>query len=421
MNIYLVIILVILIGKYILDLVVDILNVKNAVPVLPKEFEGYYDADKYKKSQVYLRENINFGIIKDTLFAVITVAFILMGGFNIVDKIARGFGYGEIITGLIFAAILVLAIYLMGLPFSIYDTFVIEEKYGFNKTTAKTFVLDILKGLLLGAIIGGIVFTGILWFFGETGKWAWVCCWGGVTVFMLFMAFIAPVVILPLFNKFIPLEDGELKQEIEKYAARENFKLKGIFKMDASRRSTKSNAFFIGFGKYKRIVLYDTLIAKHTVDELVCVLAHEIGHYKKKHFIKGITMSILTMGLMFYILSLFINNEGLFAAFKMEQTSIYASLFFFGFLYTPISMILSIFGNIISRKYEYQADAYAVLTHKKPESFITALKKLVVENLSNLTPHPLKVFLDYTHPPVLKRIEAIRNQMVKDNFKGIPK
>ncbi|MFH0888151.1 MAG: M48 family metallopeptidase [Planctomycetota bacterium] len=410
MNTYLVIILIILVGKYILDSVVDILNVRNASPVLPKEFEGYYDADKYKTSQVYLRENINFGIIKDTLFTVITVAFILMGGFNIVDKIARGFGYGEIITGLIFAAILVLAIYLIGLPFSVYDTFVIEEKYGFNKTTVKTFILDILKGLLLGAIIGGIVFTGILWFFGEMGSWAWVCCWVGVTLFTLFVTFIAPVVIMPLFNKYIPLEDGELKQEIEKYANHQNFKLKGIFKMDASRRSTKSNAFFIGFGKYKRIVLYDTLIAKQTVDELVCILAHEVGHYKKKHIIKGMAMGLLTMGLMFYILSLFVNNEGLFAAFKMEHTSIYAGLFFFGFLYTPISMIFSIFGNIISRKYEYEADAYEIETYKKPEASITALKKLTVENLSNLTPHPLKVFLDYTHPPVLKRIEAIRNQ-----------
>ena len=410
MNTYLVIILVILVGKYILDLVVDILNVKNASPVLPKEFERYYDADKYKKSQGYLKENTNFGIIKNTLFTAITVVFILMGGFNFVDKIAGGFGYGEIVTGLIFAAILVLAMYLIGLPFSIYDTFVIEERYGFNETTTKTFVLDTLKGLLLVAIIGGIVFTGILWFFGETGKWAWVYCWLGVTLFTLFVAFIAPVVIMPLFNKFTPVEDGGLKQEIEKYAAQENFKLKGIFKMDASRRSTKTNAFFTGFGKYKRIVLYDTLIAKHTVDELVSILAHEVGHYKKKHVIKSIVLSILIMGLTFYILSLFINTEGLFTAFKMEQISIYASLFFFGFLYTPISMVFSIFGNIISRKYEYEADTYEVLTYKKPESSITALKKLTVENLSNLTPHPLEVFLRYTHPPVLKRIEAIRKQ-----------
>jgi STE24 endopeptidase len=207
------------------------------------------------------------------------------------------------------------------------------------------------------------------------------------------------------------LEDGELKGAIENYAREQKFTLAGVFKMDASKRSTKSNAFFTGFGKFRRIALFDTLIQKHTTDELVSVLAHEIGHYKKKHFVKGIVLSVITTGIMFFILSFFINNKGLFDAFKMQNLSIYASLIFFGFLYSPINLFISIFSNVISRKHEYEADNFAIITYKKPESFISALKKLTVDNLSNLTPHPLKVFLDYSHPPVLKRIEAIREKV----------
>lgn len=408
MNIYLVIILVFLIASYILDLIVERLNLKAADPNLPQEFAGYYDAKEYKKSQNYLKENTNFGLIKDTISTLAILLFILFGGFNFVDKIARSLNFGPILTGLIFAGILMLVMQLLGLLFSCYHTFVLEEKYGFNRTTPRTFILDILKSWLIIVVVGGIVFSFVLWFFAKAGSLAWVYCWLGVSGFQFFLSLIAPVVILPLFNKFVPLEEGALKQEIEQYARKQNFKLKGIFKMDGSRRSSKANAFFTGFGKYRRIALFDTLIAKHSVSELVSVLAHEIGHYKKRHIIKHLVISIVTTAVMFFILSLFIENQRLFAAFKMERTSIYASLFFFGFLYTPISMLFSIFHSFISRRHEYQADAYVVSTYKQPETFISALKKLSVDNLSNLTPHPLKVFLDYSHPPVLKRIQAIR-------------
>ncbi len=300
----------------------------------------------------------------------------------------------------------------MSLPFSVYSTFVIEEKYGFNKTTPKTFVLDILKGWLLGVVIGAPVFSAVLWFFGQTGPMAWAYCWGALTVIQIFLMFIAPVVIMPIFNKFIPLEDRELKEAIEEYAKKQDFKMKGVFSMDGSKRSTKSNAFFTGFGRFRRIVLFDTLISKHTTEELVSILAHEMGHYKKKHILKSMIISILSTGLMFYILSIFMNNSGLFMAFQMEHVSIYASLFFFGFLYAPIEMVLSIFGNMLSRRHEYEADAWAVRTYRRPQSMIAALKKLSVDNLSNLTPHPLKVFLSYSHPPVLERIRAIQG------FKG---
>jgi STE24 endopeptidase len=412
MNLFFVLILAILIGTYLIDLIVDTINAHHVKTDLPAEFEGFYDAAKYKKSQEYLKENTRFGIISDSIATPITIAFIIFGGFNIVDQFVRGFGFGSIPTGLLFAGVLLLASQVIHIPLSIYDTFVIEEKYGFNRTTPKTFVLDTLKSWLLAAVIGGIILSAVLWFFEKAGPWAWLYCWIAVTMFQIFLMVIAPVVIMPLFNKFFPLGEGELKKAIENYAGSQNFKMKGVFTMDGSKRSTKSNAFFTSFGKFRRIVLFDTLIEKHTVDELVSVLAHEMGHYKKSHILKIIVLSILTTGTMFYILSLFINNKELFAAFKMEELSIYASLFFFGFLYAPIDMILSIFGNMLSRKHEYEADAYAVETYTKPESMIMALKKLSIDNLSNLTPHPLKVFLSYSHPPVLERIQAIRSSVL---------
>lgn len=408
MNIYLVIILFIIVGNYFLNIVVETLNVRHAKTDLPEEYDGYYDAEKYKKAQNYLKENTRFEITADTITTPITVAFILIGGFNFVDQIGRSFQFGPIPTGLIFAGILLLASQIISIPFSIYSTFVIEEKYGFNRTTVRTFILDIVKTWLLLAIIGGTIFSIVLWFFDKAGDLAWMYCWVVVVMFQIVLTFFAPIVILPLFNKFYPLGDGELKAAIEDYAGSQAFKMKGIFKMDASKRSTKSNAFFIGFGRFRRIVLFDTLIKKHTVDELVSILAHEMGHYKKKHVLKSSMISIIKIGLMFFVVSLFINNEGLFSAFKMQETSIYASVIFFAFLYAPINLVISIFSKILSRKHEYEADSYAVGTHRKPESMISALKKLTVDNLSNLTPHPLKVFLSYSHPPVLERIDSIR-------------
>jgi STE24 endopeptidase len=408
MNSYLIAILLILIIRYLLDLVSDWLNVRHVSTEVPAEFKGYYDAEKYRKSQNYLKENTGFGIFVDTIQTVVTIAFVIFGGFNLVDRIAISLGQGTIITGLIFAGILIFASKILSLPFSIYNTFVIEEKYGFNKTTPQTYLLDIIKSLILTALLGGVVFAAVLWFFEKTGDLAWIYCWVVITLFQIFFMFIAPVVIMPIFNKFVPLEEGELRTAIENYAKEQNFKMKGIFKMDGSKRSSKSNAFFTGFGRSRRIVLFDTLIERHSVNELVSILAHEMGHYKKKHIIRAIVRSIIVMGLTLFLLSLFIENERLFAAFKMEHLSVYASLFFFGFLYTPIAMLIGIGENIISRKNEYEADAFAVKTYGDADAMINGLKKLSVDNLSNLTPHPLKVFLDYSHPPVLERINAIR-------------
>jgi STE24 endopeptidase len=408
-NPYLVFVLIILIGSYLLGILVDILNLKVQPEEMPKEFEGFYDSQKYKKSQKYMKDNTHLGIIMDTVITPIIVLFILFGGFQALDNFARGFDLGPIPTGLIFTGLLLFAFHLLHIPFSIYRTFFIEEKYGFNRTTVKTFILDILKSWSLVAVLGGILLVGVLWLFEKTGTWAWLYCWAVVTLFQLVIMVLAPVLIMPLFNKFTPLKKGDLRESIEEYARTQDFKMRGVFTMDGSKRSSKTNAFFTGIGRFRRIVLFDTLIEKHTVGELVSVLAHEVGHYKKRHILKTLIISVLTMGIMFFILSLFLNNTNLFAAFQMEKTSIYGSLVFFAFLYAPIEMILSIFGNHISRNHEFEADRFAVSTYDHPQAMVRALKKLSIENLANLTPHPLKVFLSYSHPPVLQRIRAIQD------------
>lgn len=409
MNAYLIIIIIFLAASFLASFITDYLNIKNISGILPDEFKGYYDEEKYKKSQNYLKDNTIFGFINSFVVFFLEIIFIIAGGFNFTDKFARSFGYGEIVSGLIFVAVLIVLFNIIKIPFSLYNIFVIEEKYGFNKMTVKTFVADLIKNNILILLIGLPLFGIIVWFFTFYGSQAWFYAALTVIIFELVILFIAPVLIMPLFNKYVPIEDGELKTELENYAKRENFKMKGLFKMDGSKRSTKSNAFFTGFGKFRRIVLFDTLIEKHTTQELVSVLAHEMGHYKKGHIKKFMIMSFLNTFIMFFILSFFVSNEGLFEAFSMETVSVYASLVFFGFLYTPISMFLSVIQNIVSRKYEYEADRYAVETYKKPEAMTEALKKLSVDNLSNLTPHKLKVFMEYSHPPVLERIKAIKN------------
>lgn len=413
MNIYLLIILVILIGKAILEITVELLNLRHLSSCLPDEFAGYYEPERYKKSQAYLRETTRLGIVEELIFTPLTILFILGGGFNLVDRIARGCSPALIPAGLIFAGLLLAAFFLLQLPFSIYRTFVIEERYGFNRTTPRTFIIDLVKTILLAVILGGGIFALVIWFFQRTGSFAWIYCWLAVETFQLFILFIAPVTILPLFNKFIPLQDGELRGAIEDYARAQNFKLQGVYKMDGSRRSSKSNAFFTGFGRFRRIALFDTLIEKLRVKELVAVLAHEVGHYRKKHIWKSFFLSLATTGLMFFLLSLFLHNSLLFAAFRMENISIYAGLFIFGFLYAPVSLIFSILSAFLSRRHEYEADAFAART-SSPEALIGGLKKLSVDHLANLTPHPLKVFLGYSHPPILERIRTLRGRSGQD-------
>ncbi len=408
MNIFTLIILAAIIIDFTLGIISNRLNLKALSKELPDEFSDVYDENTYAKSQEYTRVNTKFGFITGTFDLILLLVFWFAGGFNWLDQWAGGFEFGVIGTGLIFIGALMIAKMLISMPFSIYSTFVIEEKFGFNKTTAKTFAADRVKGLLLSVVIGAPLLAGIIAFFEFGGTWAWLYAWLAVTAFSLVMQYIAPTWIMPIFNKFTPLEEGELRQAIEEYAERVDFPLQGIYVIDGSKRSAKSNAFFTGFGKNKRIALFDTLIENHTTEELVAVLAHEIGHYKKKHIVKNMTISVLHTGIMFALLSIFLQVPALFDAFFMEEMSVYAGLLFFGLLYSPVETLLSIVMQVMSRKHEYEADAFAATTIGEKEEMVNVLKKLSKDNLSNLTPHPFYVFLNYSHPPALKRIEAIR-------------
>ena len=409
MNFIAIIILCTIGVDFILNLAADRLNLKHLRSELPQAFEGVYDPQRYRKSQQYLRVNTQFGWITSTFNLGLILVFWFAGGFPFLDKWVRTFELGPVLSGLVYMGVLMLLKAALSLPFSVYATFVIEERFGFNKTTLQTYVMDLLKGLILALLLGTPLLAAILAFFQYAGPNAWWYCWIGVTLYMLVVQFIAPTWIMPLFNKFTPLEEGELKSTILSYANSIDFPLENVYQMDGSRRSTKSNAFFTGFGKHKRIVLFDTLIKQHSVNELVAVLAHEMGHYKKKHIRQSLILGILQTGLMLFLLSHFITYQGLFDAFYMSQQSIYAGMIFFAMLYAPIDFFVGILMQVLSRKNETVADQFAAETTKDPVAMVDALKKLSVHNLSNLTPHPFYVFLNYSHPPVLKRIQLLSN------------
>ncbi len=407
MNTIAFIILLAIFFDFVLNGLSDYLNLTRLQEDLPEAFEGVYDPERYRKSQEYLKVNTRFGWMIAAFDLIVILVFWFGRGFPLLDEWVRSFGYGSILCGLMYIALLVVFKALLSLPFSIYHTFVIEERFGFNQTTWTTYFLDLLKGLGLAILLGAPLLTGILAFFEYAGTNAWWYCWIAVTVYMLGVQFIAPTWIMPLFNKFSPLADGELKSAILSYAGSIKFPIQNVYVMDGSKRSSKSNAFFTGFGKHRRIVLFDTLIKRHTTGELVAVLAHEMGHYKKKHIIQSLFFGILQMGFMLYLLSIFISYQGLFDAFYMSRTSVYAGLIFFAMLYSPLDFFIGLFMQMRSRRNETAADRFAVETTRDPHSMVDALKKLSVHNLSNLLPHPFYVFLNYSHPPVLQRINAI--------------
>ena len=401
MNAIAFIILGTLLADFILNLVADGLNLRNLRTELPKSVEDIYDAERYRQSQQYLRARTRFSWFVSVLNLLVLLVFWFAKGFALLDDWVRAFELGPIYSGLMYIK------GILSLPFSLYSTFVIEARFGFNKTTAATYILDLLKGLLLAVLLGTPLLAAILAFFEYAGPHAWWYCWVGVTLYMLVVQFVAPAWIMPLFNKFKPLEDGKLKSAILAYARDIDFPLDNVYQMDGSRRSTKSNAFFTGFGRHKRIVLFDTLIKQHTVKELVAILAHEMGHYKKKHIRQSLILSILQTGLMLFLLSQFITYQGLFDAFYMPQQSVYAGMLFFAMLYAPIDFFSGILMQWRSRRNEIAADQFATETTRDPASMVSALKKLSVHNLSNLTPHPFYVFLNYSHPPVLQRIQML--------------
>ena len=409
MNFIGIFILLALLGEYVLSLISDVLNLSRLQKQIPEPFKDVYNEQQYRKSQDYLHVNTRFGWISSTFDLGLLLIFWFVGGFPILDSWVRSFDKGPVFSGLLFLGVLVVFKYFISIPFGIYHTFVIEQRFGFNKTTLGTFVMDNIKGLLLSVLLGVPLICAILWFFEYAGNMAWLYCWVAVTVYSLFIHYVAPNWIMPLFNKFETLGDSDLKEAILDYARSIKFPLENVYVMDGSKRSIKSNAFFTGFGKNRRIVLFDTLIDRHTTEELVAVLAHEMGHYQKKHILKGMIMGIVQAGIMFYLLSLLISYEGLFHAFYVENISVYGGLVFFGILYTPVAFFSGLITLWISRKNEYDADQFAVKTTGFSKPMIEALKKLSVNNFSNLVPHPFYVFLNYSHPPVLERIRAIES------------
>ena len=402
------IIIAIIIINFIIDKVLGSLNAKHFNDELPQELQDVYDEEEYKKSQTYKATNHRFSNITSTFSLVLTLTFFYFDGFEYVDNIARSYSENSIVVALIFFGIIMLASDIITTPFSYYKTFVIEEKFGFNKTTLKTFILDKIKGWFMLAIIGGGILALIIWFYQAAGNNFWLYAWALVAVFSLFMNMFYSKLIVPLFNKQTPLEDGELRTKIAAYAETVGFKLNKIFVIDGSKRSTKANAYFSGFGGEKRVTLYDTLIKDLDDEEIVAVLAHEVGHYKRKHIVFNLFASIFLTGLTLYILSLLISNPMLSNALGVEIPGFHIGLIAFGLLYSPISEITGLIMNIMSRKFEYQADNYAKDTYAG-EPLITSLKKLSKNSLSNLTPHAAYVFMHYSHPTLLERIKNLRS------------
>lgn len=384
------------------------LSLKALEPRLPEEFKGWYDPDEYARSQRYTRSRELLGLLEGAVGLAVLLGFILAGGIAWLDGLARSLTPGAIAAGVLFIGGLALAGDLLSLPFAVYRTFGLEERYGFNRTTPTEFIKDRLKGWTLAVVLLAPLLGAVLWFFQHYGQWAWLLAWGAVTMFMLVLQYLAPSLLLPLFNKFKPLEQGELRERIEAFAREQGFELSGIYVMDGSRRSTKANAFFTGFGRRRRIALFDTLLQRHPPEEIVAVLAHEVGHCKKRHVPALTALAVAKTGLLFLLLSQLLGADSLFAAFDVPPST-HVGLVLFGLLFTPASLLLSLPANWLSRRFEYQADAFAVRGTGQGETLIQALKRLVTQSLGNVTPHPLDVALHYSHPPVLERIRHIRH------------
>ena len=400
------ILITILLIKFVIDSVLNHLNAKHFNDTLPNDVSDVYEINEYQKSQAYKRTNHNFSKITSLFSLITTLLFFFLNGFSIVDEIARGFSNNIIIITLIFFGIIIIGSDIISIPFSLYKTFVIEEKFGFNKSTKKLFFLDKIKGLLMTIILGGSILSIITWFYEFTGNYFWIYTWLLITTFSVFLNMFYSKLIVPLFNEQTILEEGDLKNEIVKYVNSVGFKANNIYVLNGSKRSTKANAYFSGFGNQKRITLYDTLINDLENNEIVAVLAHEVGHYKRKHILYNLTSSIILTGFALFVLSLFIKTPVLSLALGVSHPSFHIGLIAFGILYSPVSQILGVFMNYMSRKFEYQADNYAKNTFSA-SPLISSLKKLSKNSLSNLTPHYLYVFFHFSHPTLLDRIKNL--------------
>ncbi len=399
-------ILVIPVAGYLTERFLDYLNSKMWSDTLPEKLKDICDQDEYRKSQTYDKENNKLSFWSSSFNLLVILAMIIFGGFALADEISRSLSSHMVLVSLIFFGIIGLASDLINIPFGAYDTFVIEKKYGFNTMSVRTFITDHIKSWFIALLVGVPVLGLITWFYYKTGTLFWLYAWGLITAFTIFMNFFYSELIVPLFNKQTPLGEGTLRSAIEAFAEKAGFKLKDIYIIDGSKRSTKANAYFSGFGPKKRIVLYDTLEKELSVEEIVAVLAHEIGHYKKKHILQTLVLSVILTGFMLFLFSLVVNSPALSIAVGAKNTSFHMGLIVFGILYSPLSLLIGLATNYISRKNEFEADHF-VIDNYKPELLAQALKKLSVKNLSNMMPHPAYVFFHYSHPPLLARLEKL--------------
>lgn len=406
MSLYLIVILSITVLDFLWNQYLSYRNRGRMSPEIPLQLKGIYDDKEYAKQQAYQKVNSRFEVYTSLFSFVILFISLLLGLFGWLDELLRQYFQNEILLTLAFFGVIYIVNDIISLPFSYYSTFVIEEQFGFNKTTKSMFWIDRLKGLLLVVVLGGIILTLVVWLYNTLGEYAWLYAWGVVTIFSLFMTLFYSNLIVPLFNKQTPLAKGDLRDAIDIFAQQAGFTIANIYVMDASKRSTKANAYFTGFGTKKRIVLYDTLVNDLTTEEVVAVLAHEIGHYKRKHTMQGMFISVCYTGVMLFLLSLFLDNEGIAIALGGKVASFHLGLIAFSVLFTPISLAIGIFSSMLSRRNEYQADAYAA-SFNLAEPLISGLKKLSVKSLSNLNPDPLYVFFFYSHPTLIQRINAM--------------
>jgi len=397
-----------ILSEFVVATTVSVLNLRAQAEVPPPELADVYDVDRYREAQRYARVRARFGLLTRSFDLAVLLSFWFIGAFELVDRALRSLQLPSIVTGLLFIFALGMGRSLLLLPFRIYDTFVLEARFGFNRTSPGTFVTDMLKGLALTAVLGAPALALALWLFETAGGLAFLYAWVAAAVLILVLQFIAPAWLMPLFMKFTPLPDGELRQRIMSYAHSVAFPLENLFIVDGSRRSTKANAFFTGFGRHRRIGLFDTLIERCTPDELISIVAHEVGHYKKRHVTNGMLLSIAQLGLMLFIFGQLMQFQPLYSAFSVSEPSVYAGLTFCSFLYEPVSLVLQLILLSRSRSNEYEADRFAVETTGLGEALVSGLKRLAGDSLSNLSPHPSYVFVNHSHPPLRERVQAIR-------------
>ena len=399
-------VIAIVLAEFVWSTVLTLLNIKASHGPVPDVLQGLYDEARYRKQQDYAMTNRKFSLVSDLVSTLVTLAIFAFGGFGLFDAAARAVSGHPVVQALVFWGIFYLLSWVISIPFDLYRTFVIEQRFGFNRTTPGLFAADAVKSLLMNMLIMGAVLALCAWIYTLAPRWFWLIAWGAVTLFSLFMQYFYSQLIVPLFNKQTPLPEGELRDAIEAFAARVDFRLDNIYVIDSSKRSSKSNAYFTGFGRKKRVVLYDTLMEQLSTEEIVGVLAHEIGHYKHRHIILSSLEGFATNLLMFWLFSLFIGSEELAAAAGCQAASFHVNLAVFSLIYTPLSLLLDIATNVISRRHERQADAFAA-AHGLGPAEASALKKMSAKSLANLTPHPLVVFTEYSHPTLAERVRAL--------------